>query len=86
MKVLVLYRPNSEHSRLVDEFIHNYQTSGSSSKLEVLNIDTRDGTSVASLYDITSYPAIMVLRDDGIMQNLWQGGELPRVNDVEGYL
>ena len=30
-------------------------------RLEVLNIDTRDGSATASLYDVMQYPAILVL-------------------------
>jgi hypothetical protein len=86
MKVIVLYRPQSEHGRQVEEFVDNYKATGSTSKLETVNIDTRDGNSIAMLYDITRYPAILVVRDDGMLQKLWEGMDLPRVNDVEGYL
>jgi thioredoxin-like negative regulator of GroEL len=86
MKVIVLYRPKSEHCEQVEEFINNYTTAGSTSKLETINIDTRDGNSIAMLYDVTRYPAILVVRDDGILQKLWEGMDLPRVDDVNGYL
>jgi hypothetical protein len=86
MKLLVLYRPESDHGRVVDEFIDNFKSSGSSTKLEVVNIDTREGASTAALYDITRYPAIMVLRDDGMLQHLWEGLGLPLVSEVASYL
>ncbi len=85
MKVLVLYRPNSEHGRLVEEFIHDFQRRHSNERLEVLNIDTRDGSAMASLYDIVQYPAVLVLQTDGYLQKLWQGEQLPLMDEVVSY-
>jgi hypothetical protein len=50
-----------------------------------MNIDTREGGALASLYDIMQYPAIMVLQTDGFVQNIWQGDPLPLMGDVVGY-
>jgi hypothetical protein len=85
MKVLVLYRPNSEHGRLVEEFIHNFQTRHRDERLEVLNIDTRDGSATASLYDVMQYPAILVLQTDGYVQKIWEGDQLPLMDEVVAY-
>jgi hypothetical protein len=85
MKVLVLYRPNSEHGRLVEEFIHDFQDRHRGERLEVLNIDTRDGSAMASLYDVMQYPAILVLQTDGYLQKLWQGDRLPLMDEVASY-
>ena len=67
MKVLVLYRPNSEHGRSVESFIRDfkYQHEANASALDVLDVDSRDGVATASLYDIMQYPAVLVLADDG---------------------
>ncbi len=67
MKVLVLYRPNSEHGRTVEEFIHDFQQRHAEERLEVLNIDSRDGSAMASLYDIMQYPAVLVVQEDGFI-------------------
>jgi 3-deoxy-D-manno-octulosonic acid (KDO) 8-phosphate synthase len=85
MKVLVLYRPNSEHGRLVEEFIHDFQTRHQDEHLEVLNIDTRDGSAMASLYDVVQYPAILVLQTDGYVQKIWEGEHLPLMDEVVSY-
>ena len=85
MKVLVLYRPNSEHGRLVEDFIHDYQARQHSGKLEVINIDTREGMATASLYDIVQYPAILVVRPDGGIVQTWQGEVLPLMSEVASY-
>ena len=85
MKVLILYRPNSEHARRVEEFIHDYQSRHKSNRLEVLNMDTREGAAMASLYDVMQYPAILVLQTDGFPQKVWQGESLPLMDEVASY-
>jgi hypothetical protein len=85
MKVVVLYRPNSDHGRTVDEYIENFKSRVSDQRIEVLSIDTREGSSMATLYDIVRYPAIMVLRSDGAMQKAWEGIELPLIDEVQSY-
>ena len=75
MKLLVIYRPLSEHGSAVDslcEFSRN-----PSVRVELLDIDTREGMATASLYDIMQYPGILALRDDGSVLNAWQGTMLP---------
>jgi hypothetical protein len=85
MKLLILYRPNSEHDRMVEEFIHNYQTRHQTDHLEVLSLDTREGSATAELYDVVDYPAILVLQTDGYAQKIWQGSQLPLMEEVAGY-
>ncbi len=85
MKMLVLYRPNSEYARSVEEFIHDFQYRYPSHTVEILSIDTREGSATASLYDIMQYPAIMVLRMDGCVQNSWVGSPLPLMDEVAAY-
>ena len=85
MKVLVLYRPNSEHGRLTEDFIHDFERRHPGEHLETLSIDTREGSSMASLYDIMEYPAIIVTQVDGSIQRCWQGGTLPLMDEVAAY-
>ena len=85
MKVVILYRPNSEHARGVEEFVHGYTVRYPEAKVETLNIDSREGTAMASLYDIIQYPALMVLTVDGSMIKLWQGETIPRLDEVAAY-
>jgi hypothetical protein len=53
--------------------------------LEILNVDTRDGSATASLYDVVQYPAILVLQNDGYPQKVWQGSEMPLLGEVIAY-
>jgi hypothetical protein len=85
MKILILYRPQSDHGRQVEEFIHEFQRRHSTRHLEILNIDSRDGIATASLYDVMQYPAILVTENDGILQKSWQGDTLPLMDEVASY-
>lgn len=85
MKVLILYRPRSEHGRTVEDFVRDFKTSHNDGRLEVLNIDSREGSAMASLYDIMQYPAVLALRDDGSVLKSWEGDTLPVMNEVAYY-
>ncbi len=85
MKVLILYRPDSEHARAIEEFIHDFQSRHPAEHLDVLNVDSRDGDAMVSLYDVTEYPAILVIQVDGSLQHSWQGGVLPLMDEVAAY-
>jgi len=87
MKVLVLYRPDSEFARQVEEFIHDLRTRHNVDEhhLEVLDYDSREGAATASLYDVMAQPSIVVVGDDGAYVKSWQGSELPLLDEVAGY-
>lgn len=85
MKVLVLYRSKSEHGTAVEEYVREFERR-TSRKLELLEIDTIEGEALAKLYDITRYPAVVTTSDDGKLQRMWLGENLPLVNEVMGYL
>lgn len=84
MKVVVLYRPNSEHSRLVEDFANDLSRRYSA-RIDLISLDTRDGASTASLYDIMQYPAVLALTNDGQLIKDWQGTSLPLMNEVSYY-
>lgn len=80
----MLYHPKSDHSGVVLDYAHDYERF-KGKKLELLSVDTRDGWSTASLYDVTQYPAILILADDGSVQKIWQGLPLPLTNEIDSY-
>ena len=88
MRVVVLYRPRSDHGRVVEAFIRDfkYQHEFDTNHLEVKDVDTRDGGAMASLYDVMAFPAILVLADDGSLVKDWQGDNLPLMEEIIGYL
>lgn len=85
MKVLILYRPHSEHARTVEEYVHEFQMRNRDHRLEMVDVETRDGSATASLYDVMQYPAILVTQDDGYLQRSWHGETLPLMDEVASY-
>jgi hypothetical protein len=85
MKVLVLYQPKSDHARLIEEYIREYKSRSPSVQVQVLSLDSKEGDSMAKLYGIMQYPAILVLQNDGSMQHLWEGKDLPLIDEVVSY-
>lgn len=85
MKVVILYRPNSEHARLVETFMHDFERRYRDIKLEVVDVDTREGVSMCSLYDVMRYPGILAMAGDGSVLKGWQGEELPMMDEVASY-
>lgn len=84
MKVVILYRPNSEFARRAEEYAVNFERQRGK-KIELISIDTKDGSDMARLYDVTRYPAVLATRDNGEMLALWQDDQLPLMNEVAAY-
>lgn len=85
MKVIILYRPQSEWSRIVEEYARDFERQRHK-KIELISVDERDGSDMARLYDIVRYPAVVALRDNGEMMAQWQGEKLPLMNEVAAYI
>lgn len=84
MKVAVLYRSKSEQERKVLEFEHDYNRR-TGRDISLYDLNTRDGWSMASLYDVVQYPAVLAMGNDGSLLQLWEGDQLPLMNDVMYY-
>lgn len=87
MKVLVLYKKNSEHYPAIEDYVKDLRErlNNTNVRIEFLNADTREGSAMASIYDIFSFPAILVLQMNGSTQNSWEGEELPSIDEVLHY-
>ena len=85
MKLVILYRPDSEHATTVESFIRDFKYQHQADHIEILNPDNRDGIAMATLYDIMSFPAILALRDDGSVLQSWEGEMLPLMDEVASY-
>lgn len=86
MKLVVLYRPNSEYARSIEEWVHDFERRASNHNVELLSLDTREGSDMARLYDIIRYPALLAVREDGQLLKNWEGDVLPLINEVAAYL
>jgi hypothetical protein len=85
MKLLILYRPKSEEARNVESFIHDFKSRHEEGRLEIVDVDSRDGIATATLYDVMRYPAILALREDGSVLKSWEGDTLPLMDEVAYY-
>lgn len=85
MKLLVLYRPYSEHGRTIEEFAHDFEHRMPEHKMDLLSLETREGADMAKLYGVVRYPAILALRDDGQLLKYWEGDTLPLMSEVASY-
>lgn len=82
----MLYRPNSEHATTVEAFARDFEHQHDvRNKLELLSVNTRDGASTAALYDVWEFPTILAISDDGRMLNMWQGSQMPLMDEVAAY-
>ncbi len=85
MSVIVIYKPKSEHTRIVEEFLHDFERR-TGHTLDMVDPDTRDGTEICRLYDVVQYPSIVATDTDGTMRNMWQGLPLPTIDEVSYYV
>lgn len=84
MKVMVVYKPDSDHARLVSDWLRDF-TRQTGKTLEEINPDTREGASICRTYDIVEYPTLVALDDSGGMQMMWRGTMLPTISEVSYY-
>ncbi len=86
MRVIIIYRPNSDHARQVEEYIADFERFHPGENLETHNIDTPEGSRIAEVYGVMTYPAILALSNDGQVQQQWEGADkLPLMNDLAYY-
>jgi hypothetical protein len=84
-KVIVMYKPQSEHARILEDYMRDfYRQTGR--ELETLDPDTREGVALSEIYDIVEYPTIIAVSDDGQILNSWRGlPPLPTISDLSYY-
>lgn len=84
--MVILFRPDSEHSRSVNDYVRELYARDPEIEIEAVDVDSESGNQTAELYDIQSYPAIMVVQNDGSVSKLWQDEQLPLIDEVISYL
>lgn len=84
MNISILYRPNSEHERLVLDYQRDFKQR-SSRDIELVSLDTVEGDELAKIYGVDVYPTIIVRDDEGVLQHMWQGDTLPLMDEVLAY-
>ncbi len=86
MRVVVLYHPDSEQTGKVQDYIRELELQGKQRSIEPVSLESKRGAELAEVYDVTNYPAVLVIADDGQLLKLWQTGDMPLINDLDFYL
>jgi hypothetical protein len=85
MKVAIYYRPNSEQGRMVEDFVHESGRIYPDSEIKLVDIDSKEGSSLADVYDIVKYPTVIAASDDGHELQRWDNDVLPLMSEVAYY-
>ena len=85
MRVVVVWRDNTDYARSVIDWLHDCERRVSAAP-ESLSPDEPEGESLCRAYDIVEYPTILAMNDDGRLLQMWRGKDLPRIDDVSYYL
>lgn len=84
MRVVVVYKQQTDHTRTVEEYMADFQRL-TGRELEAINPEEPDGISFCEAYGIVEYPTVIAVSDDGHMQNMWRGLPLPTMSEVSYY-
>lgn len=81
MRVVCVWRRESEYGRSVEEWITDYERR-TGREVESFDPDTLEGETLCRAYDIMEYPTIMVLDNGGAALGVWRGQQLPLFDEV----
>ncbi len=85
MRVVCVYREQSDHARAVEDWIREFERR-TGKEIETMSPDGRDGVGFCESYDIVEYPTILALGDDGAVLDMWRGDSLPLFDEVSYWL
>ena len=84
MKIIVVYKDESDHAREVREFIHDFERR-TGVEIEVRDPEHRDNEFFLRAYDIVEYPTLLATDHSGQMLHMWRGRPLPTIDEVSYY-
>jgi hypothetical protein len=84
MKVVIVYKNESDHARHVLDFLRDFERQ-TGRTVETLDPETTEGELFCRAYDIVEYPTVIAISDDSVMQNMWRGLPLPTISEVSYY-
>ncbi|QQS21605.1 hypothetical protein IPM09_03695 [Candidatus Saccharibacteria bacterium] len=85
MRLVVVYKDNTDYARAVQMFMEDFARQ-TGHTLEVVDPESLEGISFCQSYDIVEYPSIVALSSDGQVQNIWRGTTLPTISEVSYYV
>lgn len=81
MRVVCVRRENEDYSRMVDEWVIEFERR-TGKEIELISPDGRAGEDFCRAYDVVEYPTIMALGNDGAVLAIWRGEMLPTFDEV----
>ena len=86
MKAVMVVKNQTDKTRAAETFISDFNRL-TGHVIEVLDPETIPGETFARAYDITLYPTLLVISNDGSVQVMWRGiEEFPLFDELQGYL
>jgi hypothetical protein len=85
MRVLCLYRPNTDHERSVTDLAVELKRR-LNAEIELLSVDTSEGDALGRVYGVMQYPAVLAIDSSGHLHKAWMDGNLPLINELTYYL
>lgn len=85
MKVVIIYKNESDHARSVLDFLRDFERQ-TGRTIETLDPETTSGELFCRAYDIVEYPTVIAISDNSAMQNMWRGLPLPTISEVSYYV
>lgn len=82
--MIMLYRPKSEFARPAEEFAREFERR-TAKIIEAVDIDSREGISLAKLYGVMDHPTFVAISNDGQFIQAWTGRPLPLINELAAY-
>lgn len=82
---MILYHPKSDHGGRVEDYAREYQRLHEDRQLRLVSLESQEGWEMAKLYDVTTYPAVLAIAENGSLQKLWQAEQLPQGNELDFY-
>jgi Cu2+-containing amine oxidase len=84
MKAIVVYKSESDHARVVEDYLRDFKMR-TGREIETVNPDTSDGAGLCRAYDIVEYPSVLAMTDDGQVLSSWRGLPLPTISELSYY-
>lgn len=84
MRVVTLYRPNSEHGGIVSDYATEF-AHYKAKPIELVSLDSQQGSNMAQTYGVTQYPAVLAMDDNGTIGRMWQGLPMPLMDELSSY-
>ena len=85
MKILILYKPVSELASSVEAYAREFSRQ-TSKQLELVDIESVRGVTLAKLYDILQQPVIVAVQDNGALVDMWlERDSWPTVSELSAY-